>query len=442
MGSESSGSSLLHLQWNSYSTCWHAALSTLRTTGQFCDLTLVVDDGHLTAHRVVVTSCSPLLARALAVCHHPHPALVLRGVNMVQMKGILDFMYMGQTKVEQGALENFLKAAEELCVTGLTGSTDECGEHEEKNVIIEDVILEKSPHKRPNSSLASVSPKSKKPKSDEVKVKKPKQKKPKKEKQKGDENDKSPPQKEGYEETASPPKEPTINTQSGNKSEGTVPEPVIVFKKVFSPDKNASKTERNIPASPKKRKLSDSPRVLSDNGIEEVTVTLTPSKKKGKEDKRSSEPGIGSGKKNLGSPIRRITPGGPGSSKGLPSSPDKFSPNGQSSMTNLPEDRAKLRDIWDTLVAPEDIDGEIVYSCLCCEKTFKGKSAKSNAWSHVDHNHTPHIEHKCHMCDFTSKSNDGVSRHISKTHKKEQAKKDEEEQKGEEEDEEVLIVLD
>ena len=107
-------------------------------------------------------------------------------------------------------------------------------------------------------------------------------------------------------------------------------------------------------------------------------------------------------------------------------------------MTNLPQDRARLRDIWDTLVAHEDVQGEVVFSCLCCEKTFKGKSAKSNAWSHVDHNHTPHIEHKCHNCDFTSKSNDGLSRHISKTHKKEQVRKEDLKILEEEE----MIILD
>ena len=128
---ERDNKSLLQLHWNSYSTNWHAALSTLRTTGQYCDLTLVVDDGHLLAHRAVVTSCSPLLAKALAVCHHPHPAVVLKGINMPQMKGLLDFMYMGDTHVEQGAIEAFLRAAEELGVTGLVGIKEECPEYED-----------------------------------------------------------------------------------------------------------------------------------------------------------------------------------------------------------------------------------------------------------------------------------------------------------------------
>ena len=92
-------------------------------------------------------------------------------------------------------------------------------------------------------------------------------------------------------------------------------------------------------------------------------------------------------------------------------------------MTNLPQDRSKLRDIWELLVAPEDVNGEEVYSCLSCDRRFRGKSAKHHAWSHVDHIHTPHINHKCHVCHFISQSNECLRRHITKVHKKKEGAK-------------------
>lgn len=357
---------------------------------------------------------------------------------MAQMKGILDFMYMGETRVEQEALETFLKAAEELCVTGLTASSEDISEYEDKGGIIEDILIDKSPTKRKNTSPSSASPKSKKVKTDEIKVKKPKQKKPKKDsspknKHTDDGKGKSSTFKEGYEETC-----PTVDAERGDvPAEKESAEPVIVFKKVFSPKKNCNKPDKPTMESPEKQNVKGSPKKMSGNGDDELPVTLTPKKKtKSKEENCSGDgPTISAENNIFTSPKPRRSPAGP-----AVGSPDKYSPGDREVMTNLPHDRAKLRDIWDTLVAPEDIEGEIVYSCLCCEKTFKGKSAKSNAWSHVDHNHTPHIEHKCHMCDFTSKSNDGISRHISKIHKKEQAKK--EEQKNEGDDEEDMIVLD
>ena len=140
---------------------------------------------------------------------------------------------------------------------------------------------------------------------------------------------------------------------------------------------------------------------------EEPTVTGSPSKEEGN-DGLSNRVRNDQSKKPI-SPPKGPTP---------PASPDDISSGNKTIMTNLPEDRVKLRDIWDTMISsPEEIDGETVYSCLSCDKTFKGKYAKSNAWSHVDHNHTPEIEHRCHICNFISKSNEGVSRHITKTHK-------------------------
>ena len=425
MGSDSSGSELLQLQWNSYSTSWHAALSTLRTTGQFCDLTLVVDDGHLPAHRAVVSCCSPLMSRALSVCHHPHPAVVLRGVNMVQMRGILDFMYMGKTKVEQGSLEAFLKAAGELGVRGLSEPLEESFKQEDNLInetdIIEEAQNSKTPTKRTKSSPADASPVSKKVRKDKIDSRKTKEKKSKKDSLSQNNKNKSDLQKEnvgkaslnakeGYEATC-----PEIDSKADDISDkNDFAEPEIVIKKIFSPEKNGTASCN---------KNEKSPDQILDELNEKITVTLTPTKQKAHPE-------------NIGISVDSVGPGP--SHLSLPSSPDKTtSPSDRCVMTNLPHDRAKLRDIWDTLVASEDVEGEVVYSCLCCEKTFRGKSAKSNSWSHVDHNHTPHIEHKCHMCDFISKSNDGISRHISKIHKKDQAKKDE--QKMEEKE---MIVLD
>jgi len=400
MGSESSWNSL---QWTSYSTSWHRALATLRTTGQFCDVTIVVDDGHLTAHRMVLTSCSSILARALAACLHPHPAIVLRGINMTQMKGILDFMYIGEAKVEQSVLESFLKAAGELCVEGLIESVNQDVQVE----TVEEQLVMKSPHKRPLSAPASAFQKSKKRKGVDEISKKLKSKKSNKESSPVRCREKSPQCK---------------NTNMfSNEDKETAKMGDISPKSTIS-EKTVNKT---IFASPKK----SSKNVLEN---EELTVTLTPSKKK-VTDNPSSKANSDQNKKNLVSP-KVPTP---------PTSPDEFSSSNKTIMTNLPEDRLKLRDIWDTLIsAPEEIDGEIVYSCLTCEKTFKGKSAKSNAWSHVDHNHTPQIEHRCHMCEFTSKSNDGVSRHITKTHKKDQPKKEEELKEEFVYEDDDMIVLD
>jgi len=320
MGSVYDENTLLNLQWNSYSPCWHTALSSLRTTGQYCDLTLVVDDGHLNAHRIIVSSCSPLLARALSVCHHPHPALVLKGIKVAQMKSILDFMYMGETRVDQASLDSLLHIADELSVLGLTGSSEECENISEKQNTGE-VSFAGSPIKRPNSvtELSSV-----------INVNQLTPEKPKNKKRKVE----------------------------------------VLKESNSSPDEEC-------------------------NVEEKVKIPV---------ESLSSKSPIRSKSANCGSPTSLNS--------------DVNHDGDRTILTNLPEDRVKLRDIWDTFVAPDDVDGETIYNCLCCEKTFKGKSAKSNAFSHIDHNHTAYIDHKCHFCSQIFKSNDSLSRHISRAHKK------------------------
>ena len=100
------------------------------------------------------------------------------------------------------------------------------------------------------------------------------------------------------------------------------------------------------------------------------------------------------------------------------SRPDKFcSLSDMYVMTNLPHDKAKLKDIWDMMLALEDEDGERVYSCLLCDRKFRGRYANNHARSHVDQNHTTHIQHKCHLCHFSSKRNRSLYRHILKLHR-------------------------
>merc|ERR1719481_315130 len=128
---------------------------------------------------MVLTSCSPILARTLSVCFHPHPAIVLRGVNMAQMKGILDFMYMGEASLEKDLLETFLEVAKDLCIAGLI-------EYTSQTDAVEEVIVERSPQKRPLSAPASAFLKPKATENEVEKVKRPKSRKPKKYKQKID----------------------------------------------------------------------------------------------------------------------------------------------------------------------------------------------------------------------------------------------------------------
>ena len=86
-------------------------------------------------------------------------------------------------------------------------------------------------------------------------------------------------------------------------------------------------------------------------------------------------------------------------------------------LTKSDEDRARFRTIVDGMITRNaSNDG---YMCLMCGREFPGQqtNAKKNATSHVDHIHTDHLLHKCHICDVIVKTSDSLTRHIGKFHK-------------------------
>merc|ERR1711915_150315 len=74
-----------------------------------------------------------------------------KGIKVTQMKSILDFMYMGETRIDQASLDSLLHIADELSVLGLTGSSEECENISDNKKNTEEVSFTGSPFKRPNS---------------------------------------------------------------------------------------------------------------------------------------------------------------------------------------------------------------------------------------------------------------------------------------------------
>ena len=56
---------------------------------------------------------------------HRHSLIYMRGIKEDTLVTILDFLYFGETNVEQENLEAFLALAEELRLKGLTGPSNE-----------------------------------------------------------------------------------------------------------------------------------------------------------------------------------------------------------------------------------------------------------------------------------------------------------------------------
>jgi len=108
------------LRWNDFHSNITSAFSEIRDDDDFLDVTLVCDGDIVRAHKLVLSACSPLFRIMLKKNSHPQPMIFLRGIRFPDMVAILNFMYHGEVNVNQEDLQQFLAAAEELRIKGLS----------------------------------------------------------------------------------------------------------------------------------------------------------------------------------------------------------------------------------------------------------------------------------------------------------------------------------
>merc|ERR1712129_330174 len=89
--------------------------------GDFSDVTLVSDDDkHMKANKVILAASSSVFRNIIKSNKHPYPVIFLRGFKSCYLEYLLDFIYLGEVKVPQEDLKEFLDSAEDLKIKGLT----------------------------------------------------------------------------------------------------------------------------------------------------------------------------------------------------------------------------------------------------------------------------------------------------------------------------------
>ena len=112
----------LCLKWNDFQENILSGFKDLRSDNEFTDVTLACEDGqNIAAHKVVLTTSSPLFMSLLKSNKHQHPLIYMRGMNYEDLVAIIDFLYCGEANVYQENLNAFLALADELKLKGLTG---------------------------------------------------------------------------------------------------------------------------------------------------------------------------------------------------------------------------------------------------------------------------------------------------------------------------------
>ena len=114
------------LKWRNFQSNVSKSFSFLRNEKEFSDVTLNSDDCNLvTAHKVVLSTCSEYFRDILTQNKHHNPLICLEGISDVDLNKVLDYIYHGEIQVYQDYLERFLHLARRFKLDGLTvGNND------------------------------------------------------------------------------------------------------------------------------------------------------------------------------------------------------------------------------------------------------------------------------------------------------------------------------
>ena len=113
-------------KWNDFHSHWKRSLSQIRGNNDFADVTIITDDKvKFMAHKILLSSCSETFKFILKESNQAQSILYLSGVNSVNLKFILDYIYYGEVNLFQEQLDSFLQSAEKLEMQGLVLSNDQ-----------------------------------------------------------------------------------------------------------------------------------------------------------------------------------------------------------------------------------------------------------------------------------------------------------------------------
>ena len=88
------------------------------------DVTLVCNDGKISAHKVILCAHSSLLQQILQTTSHTHLFLYLKGISISYLSSVIHFIYNGEVRVSKDSIQMFLDTAKELQIEGLVNYED------------------------------------------------------------------------------------------------------------------------------------------------------------------------------------------------------------------------------------------------------------------------------------------------------------------------------
>ena len=108
------------VQWKNYHEQFRFSIMEMRRTGDFCDVTLMCEDGEVQAHQMVLITGSEVFSRMLKGRKRDQK-VQLKGITKDELRLILDYIYNGQAVISKNEIDSFFKKGNLLGLLGFQG---------------------------------------------------------------------------------------------------------------------------------------------------------------------------------------------------------------------------------------------------------------------------------------------------------------------------------
>lgn len=100
--------------------------------GAFSDVTLVTEDKNIfKAHKNILSACSPFFKNLMTFDSKSSSIIYLKGVDFVELKLIMQFVYLGEATINEERMSEFLEVAKSLEIKELNPKMAEEGNIDE-----------------------------------------------------------------------------------------------------------------------------------------------------------------------------------------------------------------------------------------------------------------------------------------------------------------------
>ena len=132
-----------NLKWQTHTDHVREMLCSMMISEELTDVTIVSEDKiQFKAHRVVLSACSPFFQDIIKGNLLANSFIYLRGIQSIEIEAILQFIYQGETTLNQDRMNEFLNVAKSLEINEMDNDLDD--HMNEGNYITENAVIDQT----------------------------------------------------------------------------------------------------------------------------------------------------------------------------------------------------------------------------------------------------------------------------------------------------------